>query len=90
MLIGLVIMSALITLWVASTQFLKSTFEANQMPAFFLFNETRTREKDEYIIAKGSGEGQHSTVKSPSSVGSHVSLTHTNFDGNVHLSSKER
>ena len=45
------IMSALISLWVATTQFLKATFTPKS-PAFFSFNGSRIEKYDEYIITK--------------------------------------
>lgn len=44
-------MSSLISLWVATTQFLKATFTPKS-PAFFTFNGSRMELYDEYIITK--------------------------------------
>ena len=49
--IGIVIMSTLVTLWVATIQFLKAMFTP-QSPVFFGFNGTRIQMEDEYIIAR--------------------------------------
>ena len=49
--IGIVIMSTLIALWVATIQFLKAMFTP-QSPVFFGFNGTRIQMEDEYTIAK--------------------------------------
>jgi hypothetical protein len=77
-------MSALISLWVATTQFLKATFTPKS-PVFFTFNGSRIEILDEYIV---TDETMHSTrfTKSP---GDKVSLSEASV-GRKHLSSLTR
>ena len=64
--IGIVIMSTLIALWVATIQFLKAMFTP-QSPVFFGFNGTRIQMADEYIIAR-EGDTQTFPTQFTSSV----------------------
>ena len=77
-------MSTLISLWVATTQFVKATFTPNS-PVFFGFDGTRIQMEDEYNTATETNDhtsanfassienqGAPSTI---SAVGSHPSTT---------------
>ena len=82
--IGFVIMSALICLWVATTQFLKATFTPRS-PVFFTFNGSRIQMLDKYIIADKKESSSSYTLSS----GDQPSVSDTSVD-EIHLSTLSR